>query len=181
MAEYSPSEHTPTVDIHCHIIPGEFWRASESSNGWFGAKISAKNGNSYIDTADRFAGPIEPSWRLSIDERISLMGSLGVDRQVLSTPPYFFNYHLDIRDGKESARSINEELVSIVSARPDKFDALATIPFQDVDSAVSELEWAMHNGMKGAEICTHVNGVNFDDKVIIFLLIIKQLKFAFKV
>jgi len=166
MAEYSPSEHTPRVDIHCHIIPGEFWKASESADGWFGAKISTKNGNSFIDTADRFAGPIEPNWRLSIDERISLMESIGVDRQVLSTPPYFFNYHLDLRDGKESARSINEELVSIISARPDKFDALATIPFQDVDSAISELEWAMSNGMKGAEICTHVNGMNFDDRVL---------------
>ena len=54
-------------------------------------------------------------------------------------------------------------MIEMTSIKPDRFDSLATIPFQEVKAAVSELEWAVSQGMKGAEICTHVNGVNYDD------------------
>lgn len=110
------------------------------------------------------AGPIEPNWHLTIDQRVLLMDSIGVDKQLISTPPYFFNYHLDKDMGICSARIINEELIEMTSIKPDRFDSLATIPLQDIGAAVSELEWALSQGMKGAEICTHVNGVNYDDR-----------------
>ena len=164
MAESFPHKASPRIDIHCHVIPEEFWKASDAGDSWFGASLVSRNESHYIDTDARFAGPIEPNWRLSVDERIALMDSIGIDIQVVSTPPYFFNYHLNAKEGKESARTINEGLLNLASQKPDRFSAFATLPFQDVNYAVQELEWAMASGMKGAELCTHVNGINYDDE-----------------
>jgi aminocarboxymuconate-semialdehyde decarboxylase len=164
MVESSLHKGSPRIDVHCHVIPEEFWKASDDGDSWFGASLVSKNGSHYIDADARFAGPVEPNWRLSVDERISLMDSIGVDIQVVSTPPYFFNYHLPAREGEKSARTINEGLLDMVSQKPDRFSAFATLPFQDVNYAVKELEWAMASGMKGAELCTHVNGLNYDDE-----------------
>ncbi|SVA17814.1 uncharacterized protein METZ01_LOCUS70668, partial [marine metagenome] len=77
------------IDIHSHVIPTQFWNASDKGQSWFGAKLVEKGGNSYVDTMNRFAGPIEPNWRLSMDDRLKLMDSINVDMQVVSTPPYF--------------------------------------------------------------------------------------------
>lgn len=164
MAEYCPPRVPPTIDIHCHVIPEEFWDASDSGNSWFGASLVHRDEYCYIDTDARFAGPVEANWRLSVDDRVSLMDSIGLDVQIVSPPPYFFNYHLPAEEGKQSARIINEGLLKMVFQKPDRFSAFATLPFQNVDYAVQELEWAMASGMKGAELCTHVNGMNYDDE-----------------
>ncbi|MBV46668.1 MAG: hypothetical protein CL900_05590 [Dehalococcoidia bacterium] len=152
------------IDIHSHVIPTQFWNASDKGQSWFGAKLVEKDGNSYVDTMNRFAGPIEPNWRLSMDDRLNLMDSINVDMQVVSTPPYFFNYHLDPDEGAQSARSVNEDLMDYVAHDPNRFQALANVPLQNVDKAVSELRWAIKQGFKGAEICTNVNGTNYDDQ-----------------
>ncbi len=152
------------IDIHSHVIPSHFWKASDDGQSWFGANLVQNDGNSYVDTMNRFAGPIEHNWRLSIEDRIKLMDSINVDMQVVSTPPYFFNYHLDSDEGARSARLVNEDLLSYVNYDPKRFQALANVPLQDVNKAVSELKWAMQNGFKGAELSTNVNGLNYDDR-----------------
>ena len=58
------------------------------------------------------------------------MDSINVDMQVVSTPPYFFNYHLDPDEGAESARLVNEDLLSYVNYDPKRFQALANVPLQ---------------------------------------------------
>ena len=79
MAESFPHKASPRIDIHCHVIPEEFWKASDAGDSWFGASLVSRNESHYIDTDARFAGPIEPNWRLSVDERIALMDSIGID------------------------------------------------------------------------------------------------------
>ena len=46
------------IDIHSHVIPTQFWQASDEGQTWFGAKLVQNDGNSYVDTMNRIAGPI---------------------------------------------------------------------------------------------------------------------------
>ncbi len=152
------------VDIHCHLIPRRFWDSAAGGLDWYRATLDVEGGRQFINTRDRKAGPVEPNWRLSLDERVALMDEIGVDMQVLSTPPYFFNYHLPIAEALASSRELNDEIAGAISEYPDRFSGLATVPLQDVDAAIGELERCMTNGLRGAELCTHVNGVNYDDR-----------------
>lgn len=151
------------IDVHCHLIPQAFWKSITETGSWFGATIDTVGGRQFIDTRDRRAGPIEPNWNTSLEERIKGMDDIGIDVQVLSTPPYFFNYHLDIDDALQASQQLNDEIADAMREHPTRLSGLATVPLQDVNVAIKELERNMNNGLKGAEICTHVNGRNYDD------------------
>ena len=97
-------------------------------------------------------------------EHVALMDEIGVDMQVLSTPPYFFNYHLPTAEALAASRELNDEIAEAISEYPRRFGGLATVPLQDMDAAIGELERCMDNGLRGAELCTHVNGANYDDR-----------------
>lgn len=130
---------------------------------WHGATLRTIGGSRFIDTRDRRAGPVQPNWSASLDDRLGEMDSLGVDVQVLSTAPFFFNYHLDVETALAASREINDEIAEAVRGHPTRFSGLATVPLQDAGAAIKELERAMGLGLKGAEVCTHVNGRNHDD------------------
>ncbi len=59
---------------------------------------------------------------------------------------------------------VNDEIADLVSAYPKRYAGLATVPLQDTELAVRELERAMQvKGLRGVEIGTHVNGRNLDE------------------
>jgi aminocarboxymuconate-semialdehyde decarboxylase len=90
---------------------------------------------------------------------------MGVDLQVLSVAPPQYYYWTDPALGRRLARLQNEHLAELVAAHPDRFAGLATVPLQDVDGAVAELDFAVDElGLRGVEICTNVNGVDLDDR-----------------
>lgn len=96
--------------------------------------------------------------------RIEEMHQQGVDVQVLSTIPVLFNYWSKPKDGAETARFFNDHLASVVEMHPQHFIALGTVPMQDIDLAIQELERCVLDlGMPGVEIGTNINGVNLND------------------
>ncbi|MDP6799507.1 MAG: amidohydrolase family protein, partial [SAR202 cluster bacterium] len=155
------------IDIHSHIIPRHFWHAVSNGDDWFGATLDIEGDRRFINTRDRKAGPVEANWEVSLEQRVALMNSIGVDMQVLSTPPYFFNYHLPLDQSLGASKELNDEIADAIRAYPGRFSGLATVPFQDVPTAIAELERTMGAGLKGAELCTHVNGVNYDDPALL--------------
>jgi aminocarboxymuconate-semialdehyde decarboxylase len=51
-----------------------------------------------------------------------------------------------------------------VAGHPDRFVGLGTVPLQDVDATLLELDVIARDfGFPGIEICTNVNGTDFDD------------------
>jgi aminocarboxymuconate-semialdehyde decarboxylase len=92
------------------------------------------------------------------------MDTQGTDVQVLSIHTPFFGYHLDASQGRALAREVNEEIAGMTREWPKRFAGLATLPVQDVKSAIDELEHAVTRlGLKGAELDTNVNGDQWDD------------------
>jgi aminocarboxymuconate-semialdehyde decarboxylase len=66
--------------------------------------------------------------------------------------------------GAELARQVNERLAEIVAKWPDRFVGLGTVPLQDPDLAVAELDYCVKKlGMRGVEINGSVNGMELTD------------------
>jgi aminocarboxymuconate-semialdehyde decarboxylase len=66
--------------------------------------------------------------------------------------------------GERICRSMNDGMAALARAHPDRFIGLASLPMQDGARAARELERAVTElGLRGAELCTHVNGMDLDD------------------
>jgi len=66
--------------------------------------------------------------------------------------------------GAQLARLVNERIAEIVAQWPERFVGLGTVPLQDPDLAVSELNHCVKAlGLRGVEINGSVNGMDLTD------------------
>ena len=86
----------------------------------------------------------------------------GVHRQVLSTVPVLFYYWAKAQDNLQIARFLNDHMAEVVARYPDRFYGLGTVPLQDPQLAIEELERFASLGLVGVEIGSHVNDLNLD-------------------
>jgi aminocarboxymuconate-semialdehyde decarboxylase len=91
------------------------------------------------------------------------MNSLGVDVQVLSTNAYFYAYDGDPATVIKMTKECNDYVAELVKDRPDRFSGFSTLPMQDINASIKELERSMKLGLKGAMIGDNVNGETFDE------------------
>jgi aminocarboxymuconate-semialdehyde decarboxylase len=100
----------------------------------------------------------------SPEERLKDMDRMGIDIQAISPSPNQYYYWTDSELGLQLARMQNDRVAEIVRAYPTRFVGMGTLPLQDVESAVQELERVVKVlGLRAVEISTNVNGVDFDD------------------
>lgn len=113
---------------------------------------------------DKFFREIESNcWEPK--DRIIDMSATDVDIQVLSTIPVLFNYWAKPSEGIETSRFLNDHICSCVTNHPDKFIGLGTVPLQDIDLAIKEMERCVKElKMPGIEIGSNINQLNLSDK-----------------
>jgi aminocarboxymuconate-semialdehyde decarboxylase len=153
------------IDIHTHIIP-------ENIPNWFekfgyGDFIHLDHHKpccARMMKGDKFFREIESNcWEPK--DRIIDMSATDVDIQVLSTIPVLFNYWAKPSEGIETARFLNDHICSCVTNHPDKFIGLGTVPLQDIDLAIKEMERCVKElKMPGIEIGSNINQLNLSDK-----------------
>jgi aminocarboxymuconate-semialdehyde decarboxylase len=101
----------------------------------------------------------------SIEIRLRDMDKMGIDIQAVSPAPFQYYYWTEPELGAELARQINDRIAGVAASRPDRFVGIGTVPLQDADFAVTELERMVNElGMHGVEINTNVNGLDLTDK-----------------
>ena len=99
------------------------------------------------------------------DVRIKEMDETDVSVQVLSTIPVLLNYWAKAKDGNETSRFFNDHIAETVLKKPERFIGIGTVPMQDVDMAVAEMErCVLQLKMPGLQIGTNVNGENLSEK-----------------
>ncbi len=146
------------VDIHCHCncaaVAGEMQLEADRAG-----RTALAYGNELTQETNRKQlAAIAPKMD-SVEERLADMDRMGIDVQAISVPPYQFYYWAEPEVGRDAARLLNEYLVETAAKAPDRFVTLGTIPLQNPEMAVAELERCMGElGMRGVEIMTHVNG-----------------------
>ena len=97
-------------------------------------------------------------------ERLRDMDETKVDVQVLSTIPVLFNYWAKPADGLETSRFFNDHIADTVHREPNRFIGIGTVPLQDVELAIGEMERCVGElKMPGLEIGTNINGINLGD------------------
>lgn len=153
-----------TIDIHAHLVPHSLWKAVDARAEWYGYKQEPGGPLADVVGNGKRNSFSTPKVRYSTQERLKDMDAQGVDIQVVSIHTPFFGYHLDAAQGRSLARDVNIEIAGMTREQPLRFAGLATLPMQDVKSAIAELEHAVTKlGLKGAELDTNVNGEQWDE------------------
>ena len=152
------------IDIHAHLLPQCAWRAFDAGQEWYGFKFEAGQGmGATVSPVRRDVIPT-PKLKFTPEERIQDMDDQGVDVHVVSMATAWFGHHLNSEEGLKQAREVNDEIASMAKQHPTRYAGLATLPTQDVQASIGELDRAVNQlGLKGAELDTVVNGHSWDE------------------
>lgn len=152
-----------TVDIHTHILPEAIPNFKEKFGyGGFVHLDHHKPCCARMMMDDQFFREVQDNcW--SAQTRMSECDAHGVDVQVLSTVPVMFSYWAEAKHTLELSRFLNDHIGEIVQQYPDRFAGLGTLPMQDADLAIAELERCKSIGLKGVQIGSHINNWNLNE------------------
>lgn len=126
--------------------------------------LEHRNCKACMMKGDRVFREVEPNCFDAV-ERLKDMEQTGVTMQVLSTIPVLFNYWAKAADGLETARFFNDHIADTVTKDPDRFIGLGTVPLQDTELAIGEMERCVRElSMPGLEIGSNINGENLSSK-----------------
>lgn len=163
MRDRDAGAHALKIDLHTHILP-ERWPDLASRYGYGGfVQLEHQGPGCARMTIDGrpFREITDHCW--SPQRRLEDCERCGVDAQVLSTVPVMFSYWARPEHALDLARLLNDHLAGIVQDRPDRFVGLGTLPMQDPELAIGELERCVGElGLAGVQIGSHVNDWNLD-------------------
>jgi aminocarboxymuconate-semialdehyde decarboxylase len=154
---------TKVVDLHCHYLSPEVNAKTAHLN-------AAQHDPTFVfaDQLTRETNIKQMKTRgpklTGVAERLKDMDRMGVDVQAVCPAPYHFFYFTEPDYGAQLARQVNEGIAKLVAETPGRFVGLGSVPLQDSQLAVQELDHCVKElGMRGVEICTNVNGKNLTD------------------
>ena len=147
-----------TIDLHCHVyVPAAEEAVAEAFE--METDFLFKFSNEATREVNRRQAQEIFGKLTSVETRLADMDGMAIDIQALSPAPLQYYYALEPDLGLTSARIINDHIAEIVDAHPDRFVGLGTVPMQEPELAVAELDRAVRElGMRGVEICTSVVG-----------------------
>jgi aminocarboxymuconate-semialdehyde decarboxylase len=153
-------DRTRRIDIHAHIVDRTYMaelRALLQLEGeptGDGAILYRRNGTTVAWTREDM---------FDIPFRIGEMNRKGIDVRVLSlSTPNVYDWRGAAQ--VDVARRINDALAAVCRDHPERFVGLASLPLDDVDASLAELERATGElGMKGLIIGSNIDGVALND------------------
>ena len=142
-----------SVDIHTHILPQDipdFGR--RFGYGGFIHLDHHRPGCARMMKDDRFFREVEANvWDPEV--RMRECDTHQVHVQVLSTVPVMFSYWAKPKDTLNLAMFLNDHIAGIVEKHPKRFIGLGTLPMQDPELAVKELERCKAIGLNIVSTC----------------------------
>jgi aminocarboxymuconate-semialdehyde decarboxylase len=152
----------PIWDVHAHYLPTTAIALMQSGQ----AVVTLETVAGVADAIALNGMPVGATIHQlsSADQIVANMEGMGIDRRVLSPPPFTYRYWNDAEDGLRLCRVLNDAHAQVVSDHPDRFVALGTVPLQETGRAEQELRRAVGElGMAGITVGTNVTGRNLAD------------------
>ena len=152
-----------TIDVHNHLYPKTWIDYIEKKGG--SLKLERKSpGNFTFYYNGQLIATITKPGHYDPVSRIEDLDKYGIDVQIISmtTPSVEL---VPKKEGIIWAKKINDYIASVCQKYPSRFYAFATLPYQDVDESLVELERAYHDlKVKGIIIFSNINGQSISSK-----------------
>ena len=151
------------IDMHTHIIPKHLpdW-TKKFGYGDFIFLNHNENKTADMMQGGQFFRRIEENcW--DEDVRIKEYNQFNTQVQVVCTIPVMFAYNAKSNDCLEMSEFLNDHIADLVIKYPKNYIGLATIPMQDPEFAIKELERAKKIGLVGIQIGSNINDENLGD------------------
>jgi len=157
--------HTiPAIDIHSHFVPEEYLRLIEAEGEPYGVRLRSGANGPMIVVGQAVIGPITAHYH-NLDLRLKAMDAQRVTVHALSLNPPMV-YWADDALGVRLARLVNDAMAEATRAHPERFVALATLPMQDPEAAVNEVDRAVKElGCRGIYLGTNIRGKELNDSL----------------
>ncbi len=153
------------IDIHTHILPGDL---NELTKTFSDPRFLQLN---KLDEQNAILKKDQQSFRKvgcncwHAPERIADCNKTDVDMQVLSTIPVLFSYWAEDAECLKLSQFLNDHISHTVQENPEYFLGLGTIPMQNADLAIQEMDRCI-NELKfpGIQIGSNINGENLSEE-----------------
>jgi aminocarboxymuconate-semialdehyde decarboxylase len=149
------------IDFHNHFYPSEYLEALQT--GTSNIKVTFDSDNNPLLHYPGDYNIIVPTHR-DIALRAEVLKKSGIDMQILTfTTP---GTHIESpKRSVELARLVNDSFAKIVKEHGNRFAALATLPLNDPNASVDELERAFNSlGFRGVMVYSNINGIALSDQ-----------------
>lgn len=152
------------IDMHTHIIPKNLpdW-TDKFGYGKFIYLEHNRNGTADMMQGGKFFRRIEANcWdeKLRVDD----YQKYNTQVQVVCTIPVLFSYWAKPKDGLELSEYLNDHIADLVTRYPKNYIGLGTIPMQDTELAIQELERIKKIGLVGIQIGSNINDKNLSEE-----------------
>jgi aminocarboxymuconate-semialdehyde decarboxylase len=148
----------PKIDVHSHVLPKEIMEAIRRHPRDFQMRVEGAGADEKFIRDDKHGSPVYAEFH-DADAKVEGMDRKGIDISVISVTPVVFFYWLSADAGLAAARVMNDGIANMAAKRPDRLRGMATLPMQDVDAAVTELERVVkEHGFKSVELGCRING-----------------------
>ena len=153
------------IDIHTHILPGNLNKLTETFSDPRFLQLDKLDEQNAILKKDQqsFRKVGFNCWHAP--ERIADCNKTDVDMQVLSTIPVLFSYWAEDAECLKLSQFLNDHIFHTVQENPEYFLGLGTIPMQNADLAIQEMDRCINElKLPGIQIGSNINGENLSEE-----------------
>ncbi|NQW73571.1 MAG: amidohydrolase family protein, partial [Actinobacteria bacterium] len=132
---------TPVIDVHTHYVPFG-WPDLASQTGavaeWPWLRVESEHDAMIMLGSREFRRIGSQCW--DAERRLADMDAHGIDIQVASPTPVFFNYARPADEAIKVSRIFNDLALEICTPAPGRLLPFAQVPLQDTDTACAEID-----------------------------------------
>ena len=151
------------IDMHTHILPKTMpnWTEKFGYGKFIHLESNADGSANMMQGGNFFRRIVENCWDESL--RIKEYEQFNTQVQVVCTIPVMFSYWANPKDCAELSRFLNDHIAELVQQYPKHYIGLGTIPMQDTEEAIKELERIKSLGLVGIQIGSNINDKNLSE------------------
>ena len=150
--------------MHTHIIPKNMpnWIEKFGYGKFIHLEHNLDNSANMMQGGNFFRRIEENCWNEK--QRITEYEKFNTQVQVVCTIPVLFSYWAKPKDCLELSEFLNDHIAALIQEYPQNYIGLATIPMQDSEIAIKELERAKSIGLVGIQIGSNINDENLSEE-----------------